>query len=57
MNYDPIGLFKGAVCPAKFTKRWNFSLLRSVTREMPLAIRATRRHKPVKDNLLLLRRR
>jgi hypothetical protein len=54
MNYNRIGLFKGAMCPANFTKRWKFSLLWAVTWEMRLAIRAARRHKPMKDNLLLL---
>ena len=57
MNYDRIGLFKGAMCPAKITKSWKFRLLWAVTREMRLAIRATRRHKTMKNNILLLLRR
>ena len=56
MNYDRIGLFKGAMCPANITKCWKFSPLWATTREMCFAIRVTWRHKPMKDNLLLLRR-
>jgi hypothetical protein len=55
-TYDRIGLFKGAMLPAKITKQMKFSLLWAVTGEMCLAVRGTRRHKPMKDNLHLRRR-